>query len=844
MITTQGYQQRLRQQGLRGLLTEPEMLLSRKTVAELLQQQLREPHNRQRLQHNIEAIYAGQRTLHDLSIAAVSETEPYLARLAADIAFMQSSMPQPGERRLDLKQQIERLLTGADIDPATQICEAYNSTRWLLLLGEGLEFGPKFRYETIQTLLYSGPSRFKTVFERQAGAWQALGFQLTITPCEQLSLISIHHPQPTAGAWRFLLDYLLNQLVITGRPLSSYNATFYMPLDLLSGSEINTHADSLSQHMNDKVKAHHYKTNSVEEIQPQQSHSGKAKAQRDQLIAEHEAWIYFSPHQRRYLFDQDKEQKHILGRERIKPIKEYRLFNGDDEYEWALQLAEDDASHNVINELRYPLKQVTLYRYFNDMMMLALNVSISPDNNAEDWSNTLLTSANDAPALARLYANQYHNLLKFTKNARVLYPSFIDAKKEGKHFPKLLYKNGQRVKYEANLASQCATKQRFKALLQRLNKSAQRVKAGASSDQHTEDSQANLETQIATEQRFKASLLLSRPILSLLQAFFTPQNQNFEDFINQRLTHLPDDRMFVSVAYGLSGNLPENQQETQRAFSYALYVDDDSMFFSHLDDYCYSRQFIEQQMDREIYKRWQDTGTWAGFSEHCNAYMGANRFFDESIAERHIPYIYNRMLLSALFYQLSLNFYNRRITEQTNRLIKPIYFGRIERRLRRYRLGRKGLEFCKRALLSVGKLWQFISPPFGKLREDFILFTNQYWFKELTSQVQGKEQFKMQLAPLELEEKFSQIKDEMQIANDFVSARQAVFWTTVAAIIAITQLLEKGSIVEQISNQLGSSLWLWLIPSLLLIEPLRFLCSNAIKQFMKQRQNRSSQHKK
>lgn len=120
-----------------------------------------------------------------------------------------------------------------------------------------------------------------------------------------------------------------------------------------------------------------------------------------------------------------------------------------------------------------------------------------------------------------------------------------------------------------------------------------------------------------------------------------------------------------------------------------------------------------------------------------NAYVGFGRFFCNTVAPRHVPYIYERMLIQALCYKAALVQFRRRIVETTDDLTQE-----------------RG-DWTRR---------------FKDLRGEFIGFTNQFWFHELTAQRQGQEIFRLQQKSLNLTQTYDHIKDQMERAHEYSEA--------------------------------------------------------------------------
>jgi len=281
------------------------------------------------------------------------------------------------------------------------------------------------------------------------------------------------------------------------------------------------------------------------------------------------------------------------------------------------------------------------------------------------------------------------------------------------------------------------------------------------------------------EIEFKHRDEISPIVLFLLKRFFSDSN---EEKLKERLRYLPEDRMVVSPAYGLAGQ-PLKQADIKRLFSLALYVDRDISTFDDLDGYAYDPKFINEWLEKDSLGRWIGLGNYFGYCGYANAYLGFGYFFNNVIAPSHVPYIYGRMLTLALFYQATLRHYNRRINHAMKQLSED----------------RKTTEF-------------------QRLRREFIRFTNSYWFRKVSCQLQGIEIFNLQTQALGLEAEYSLMKDEMERAYEYSTTLRSeelnkkVLWLTgtgvvltAVAVIAtvIATIAAIPSIIEMVKNLMG-----------------------------------------
>ncbi len=210
------------------------------------------------------------------------------------------------------------------------------------------------------------------------------------------------------------------------------------------------------------------------------------------------------------------------------------------------------------------------------------------------------------------------------------------------------------------------------------------------------------------------------------------------DIGNGHILPMLDDRMFVNSHIALWGEKPgtdAGRAAYQAFFSVALYVDQEGE--EHLDGYVYDPEFVKKQMEHEVLWRWHaHSGNLYGFTNYSNVYMGFGRFL-ANIAPRHIHNHYFYMALLALYYRTSMIGYLARLARTSKRLLK--HPNKEESRA-----------------------------DIRKLRGSFIEFTNQYWFREITSQMQGIEIFDHQYRVMNIEREYSEFKEEIERADDFI----------------------------------------------------------------------------
>jgi hypothetical protein len=334
--------------------------------------------------------------------------------------------------------------------------------------------------------------------------------------------------------------------------------------------------------------------------------------------------------------------------------------------------------------------------------------------------------------------------LHFTRLARQLYPTFTEQTKEGKVSPLVLITPTDRVDFGFN--------------------------------------QGQLEIPSTTHLGKHFST-----IIKFLTSQFFREKNTINTWLEQNIA-LYDDRMFISVAYGL----PKDTLYIKQIEALVAYTDRGVDAWMK-DGYAYDKTYIENDLQDKRLTLWESNGSIYFYTDMVNAYLGRaniqdpNDFFIKKLAAKDIPNKYARMLIQALFYQASLRYYDQTITSSTTQLLKHQQTDAIK-----------------------------------KQYEQFIQFTNQYWFSDLTQQMQGKAIGRLQQQGLALKAHYERILDELERTSDFLQARQELELTktsknltqygVIFAVLAIYYALIP--ILKDWREAIGldgskNSLWLW-----------------------------------
>lgn len=478
--------------------------------------------------------------------------------------------------------------------------------------------------------------------------------------------------------------------------LDHYHCTFFMPLLGLTEQDFQPIGKCWTYQTEDSATS---------------TESDTAAAKLRQVEAQ--AYRYFSPAIRNIMFDfASNHPANVADEHALTSVKEWRI-PPETLSSWELHLSNQDnvgnqekeqseGKEDKSNPLHYQIAKVTavtLYRYFNGIYLLAFRVipkaldnlpKDSPlfDNNGVGYLADIVLR--DQKNKAHYQQLQLESWLRFTRLARLVYPSFSQQNNEEKIAPMRLFIDGKPV-------VSAFDKKQNTSILKQPGKD------------------------------------ISPVIRHLLKAF-AQQPIKLDDFLDN-YQYIYDDRMFVSVAYGLAGK-QQSQERLEKLFHLALYVDRHQDAWACMDGHAYTPDAIKKITQPRHFDLWNGLGSYFGYTEFSNAYLSCGGDFRSYIAPEHITNIYDRMLIQALFYQATLRHSDNNICRQTTMLLKSGNLKSIR-----------------------------------KQRDAFIRFTNQYWFHDLTEQMQGKAIFKLQQQALGLKKHYDIIKDELERTDEYLLAK-------------------------------------------------------------------------
>jgi hypothetical protein len=226
---------------------------------------------------------------------------------------------------------------------------------------------------------------------------------------------------------------------------------------------------------------------------------------------------------------------------------------------------------------------------------------------------------------------------------------------------------------------------------------------------------------------------LSKVIQSLLY-FLNYDTLEYEQIFDERM--IPYSYMAVDPSFGT----PET---VEHLFSRFLYVDRDGEGFR------YDPEFTREQMKEHCYRRWAHEGTYYGFTRYSNVTLalgvsdrGLHLTQEGNLIERMFAGRYYLMAIVALFYRATLLDFAESVALVSRRLYENLAVGRLER---------QNVEIAT------------------DLRNEFLNFSNYWYFDELANKDEEIEHFQMQCRAYRVEELRVQIEEELANMNAALS---------------------------------------------------------------------------
>ncbi|HID38503.1 MAG TPA: hypothetical protein EYP36_03195, partial [Calditrichaeota bacterium] len=345
-------------------------------------------------------------------------------------------------------------------------------------------------------------------------------------------------------------------------------------------------------------------------------------------------FYYFSPTVRDILYDCPKKPRTLT------PIKEWRLPTEKLE-KWELHLGQEKYICEYAQYQKSKVTSVRLLQYFNGLYLLAIRLeplALYQLKKQEETAtlydakeNNISYFINKDKKNTTLYQQLImEDWMHFSRLVRLIYPSFEQQTVEDKIAPIHLIKDGTKISaydYQKTIP----------------------------------------ETKIKIPK--SAGENFSPVILEFIKAF-AKRPENVEKQVKQSVDFY-DDRMFISVAYGIAGPaLPAHSLEGINTLVSHIDRQEADGWDKLEGGYAYTPQVIREKTKKQAYSLWEGLGVYYTFTDFSNTYLSTGGEFRSYIAPDHIPHIYDRMLIQALFYQASLRHYDNEICTVTEGFVK------------------------------------------------------------------------------------------------------------------------------------------------------------------------------
>lgn len=222
---------------------------------------------------------------------------------------------------------------------------------------------------------------------------------------------------------------------------------------------------------------------------------------------------------------------------------------------------------------------------------------------------------------------------------------------------------------------------------------------------------------------------LSKVIQALLY-FLNYETLEYEQIFDERM--IPYSYMAVDPSFGPA-------EKVEQLFARLLYVDRDGEGFR------YDPEFTRQQMREHCYTRWAHEGTFYGFTRYSNVTLslgeedrGLHQVQEGHLIQRMFAGRYYLMAIVALFYRATLLDFAENVALVSRRLYENLAVGRLES---------LNVEIA------------------SDLRNEFLNFSNYWYFDELANKDEEIEHFQMQCRAYRVEELRAQIETELSNMN-------------------------------------------------------------------------------
>jgi len=189
----------------------------------------------------------------------------------------------------------------------------------------------------------------------------------------------------------------------------------------------------------------------------------------------------------------------------------------------------------------------------------------------------------------------------------------------------------------------------------------------------------------------------------------------------------------------------------------------------------YARRFEQEWAKPLTYRRWEECGTFYGFTPHSGAMLSAD--VAEPPLWQHFGQMYFDQILLLLYVRTALFRFSERLADISAK-------------------ARDTQEKTK------GEAWL---DDFDKLREDFVWFTNLYQFPLLSNQQQAVEMYGLARQAMDINELFAEVEKEIHGSHEYLSLQNQRRQTEMSTLLTVVATM--GAVAALAGTYLGLS-WL------------------------------------
>jgi len=394
-----------------------------------------------------------------------------------------------------------------------------------------------------------------------------------------------------------MADAILNILIGQDRPLLKFSTVFFYPF---------------------KIKNKN-RTNGTGRWQKKYFDIGKPEC--------YQEYIYFHPYVRNILFQRKKDSRSDFNNndksDNLTPITYYEFIFQDKQFEGGRLEIEYTIKKNDeqrTEKTGYPVTHLAIHEFFNDIAIMAIQVTQEPDENIRKksfWKQCVEVKAFRKDKLI------CSDALKFNELARKIYLSFPEQFKEGK------------IPLSA------------------------KIELGSK-----ENPSGYTKAHTFSEDKFKYKEI--NPVKSEIIDGLVSEFLGYDEPVDNSFHGLLDDRMVVFTFLCFAGELKSKCRETidehEALFSRIMYVDQAG------EGYAYQKKFIRKKMNNLVYRRWSNGGSLYGYTRYSSAYTGFGDFFGDKLFQ-DFNSMYYQLALISLYYRSSLISFSDEVAQTTQQLV-------------------------------------------------------------------------------------------------------------------------------------------------------------------------------